>query len=253
MPLNPHLSELELVQAIDQELPPPQAALAEQHLNQCWRCRARRNQLEQAMSEFAALHSAQAPSSTPPEALLRARLRAESPHAAWSRTSVAIAAAGLAVAVVVFIASGRSVHAGSLPDVRFTPGAVRPISRDELCRANAADDRAIPGDLAARVFRQYGIEPRPKAYEVDYLISPSLGGADDIRNLWPQPYDGVWTARVKDALEDHLRGEVCAGRLDLPSVQREIAGDWIASYRRRFAASRPRPEHKAFVKDRPWE
>jgi len=46
----------------------------------------------------------------------------------------------------------------------------------------------------------------PKAYEVDYLITPALGGADDIGNLWPQSYSAtIWNARVKDALEDRLQ------------------------------------------------
>jgi hypothetical protein len=63
--------------------------------------------------------------------------------------------------------------------------------------------------------------------------APALGGPDDIRNLWPQPYvSTVRNARVKDELEDRLRDLVCGGQLDLAEEQRDISGDWIAEYER---------------------
>jgi hypothetical protein len=95
--------------------------------------------------------------------------------------------------------------------------------------------------MRERVFRAYGIANEdPGKYEVDYLITPALGGADDIRNLWPQPYvSTVWNARVKDELEDRLRDLVCAGQLDLPEAQREISTDWIAAYKKYFRTERP--------------
>jgi len=49
-------------------------------------------------------------------------------------------------------------------------------------------------------------------YEVDYLITPELGGADDIKNLWPQPFTAKnWSAYTKDDLEDRLHELVCSG------------------------------------------
>jgi hypothetical protein len=75
---------------------------------------------------------------------------------------------------------------------------------------------------------------------VDYLITPALGGADDIHNLWPQSYKAtVWNAEVKDALEDHLRNLVCGGELDLATAQREIATNWIEAYKKYFHTDRP--------------
>jgi hypothetical protein len=67
-----------------------------------------------------------------------------------------------------------------------------------------------------------------------------LGGADDIRNLWPEPYRSTaWNARVKDTLEERLHEMVCAGQLDLPTAQRDIATDWIAAYKKYFHTDRP--------------
>ena len=56
----------------------------------------------------------------------------------------------------------------------------------------------------------------PSEYELDYLITPELGGVGDARNLWPQRYDSdVWNARVKDDLERLLPRLVCDGAVDL--------------------------------------
>jgi hypothetical protein len=95
--------------------------------------------------------------------------------------------------------------------------------------------------LQRRVFEEYGIPgAEPRAYEVDYLITPALGGADDIRNLWPQSYSSaVWNARVKDALEDRLHDLVCGGNLDLVAAQRDISSDWIAAYKKYFQTDKP--------------
>jgi hypothetical protein len=32
------------------------------------------------------------------------------------------------------------------------------------------------------------------AYELDHLIPLELGGSNDLRNLWPQPFEGEWNA-----------------------------------------------------------
>jgi hypothetical protein len=49
-------------------------------------------------------------------------------------------------------------------------------------------------------------------------------------NLWPEPYDIVWNAHVKDRLEGRLHRMVCAGELDLATAQKAIAKDWISAY-----------------------
>jgi hypothetical protein len=116
------------------------------------------------------------------------------------------------------------------------------VTENELCSAAAATTApAVPVSLKRKVFELYGVTPpQPDAYEVDYLITPALGGADDIRNLWPQPYvSTVWNARVKDELEDRLRELVCGGQLDLAEAQRDISTDWIAAYKKYFQTDRP--------------
>ena len=77
-------------------------------------------------------------------------------------------------------------------------------------------------------------------YELDYLITPELGGAPDARNLWPQRYGSrVWNAHVKDDLERLLPRMVCNQEIRLETAQREIARDWIAAYRKYFKTDAP--------------
>jgi len=109
--------------------------------------------------------------------------------------------------------------------------------------------------VGRQVFDHYGIDrPRPRDYELDYLIAPELGGADDPRNYWPQPY-GVseWNAHVKDALEDRLHELVCENKLSLATAQHDISSNWIAAYKKYFQTQEPMASHRAFTKDRPWE
>jgi hypothetical protein len=131
----------------------------------------------------------------------------------------------------------------SAPEPRLTPGAVVLLGRAEVCAAERDNNRTVPGALQRRVFDEYGISSaNARAYEVDYLITPALGGSDDIRNLWPQPYAAtVWNAHVKDALEDRLRTMVCDGEVDLATAQHELSRDWISAYKKYFHTDRPRP------------
>lgn len=135
-----------------------------------------------------------------------------------------------------------------LPDRRLTPGAVRPVTAVEACRADRPLDPATDTGVLRQVFARYGIDHRRAAeYELDFLITPELGGAAEARNLWPQPYGAtIWNAYVKDELERHLRRMVCAGALDLATAQRDIATDWIGAYRRYFDTSRPRRDYRRF-------
>src|SRR5438309_91372 len=67
--------------------------------------------------------------------------------------------------------------------------------------------------------------------ELDHLISLELGGSpDDVANLWPEPWTGDANAHQKDAVETHLKTEVCRGAVALADAQRIIATDWYAVF-----------------------
>jgi hypothetical protein len=112
---------------------------------------------------------------------------------------------------------------------RPTPASHRALgkigSRDEICRLNVAEQGQsirIDWHSVSSINMEFMILTR--TYEVDYLISPSLGGSDDLQKSLAEPYaKGVWNANVKDALEDRLHELVCDGRIELSTAQQDIA------------------------------
>jgi hypothetical protein len=145
--------------------------------------------------------------------------------------------------VGIFLRKPASAAVVSVPNARLTPGATVLADRQTICQSANVKNKAVSIALQKKVFEEYGIRgAEPRFYEVDYLVTPALGGADDIRNLWPHSYSAVWNAKVKDDLEDRLREMVCSGELDLGQAQKNIATDWIAAYKKYFHTDQPLPK-----------
>ena len=258
---NSHLSDERLLLDIDGELSKQEEAQVKTHLGACWNCRTRRAELERAISEFVQTHQRRfekdLPPSAGPRALLKARLAdlAAKPSVGYPDWLLTIRGIAWPIAVFTFlILAVGLIRVGmdrirpfsrsaivALPDARLTPGATVLVSRLAVCAEPDTKNKAVPATLRKKVFDEYGIPGAdPAAYEVDYLVTPALGGADDIHNLWPHSYLATaWNARVKDELEDRLRDMVCDGSLDLTAAQREIATDWIAAYKKYFHTETP--------------
>jgi len=249
-PQDSHLSDQELILTADGELNPRRNAHVRSHLAACWQCRTRLRNMENAIADFVELHSAALNRQLPPvsraRALLKAQLADLRPQASSLRWNLAaqpaFALALAAAALVVFVYLWSRPTTGSIPLRQLTPGAVRSVAKSDVCTAGQNRAFVVPVALQRRVFEEYGIrDVPPNAYEVDYLITPELGGSSDIRNLWPEPYSStVWNAHVKDELEDRLHRMVCDGQIDLATAQHEIATDWIGAYKKYFNSSRPR-------------
>jgi len=259
-----HVADQELLLAADGELPSARAEEVASHLAECWTCRVRKGEIDESIRDFVHAYRGNLdpllPSAAGPRALLKAQLaemtaeRAAVPQgwrARWLQgPHLRYAGAALFVAVLALLIylrpafesrQGLRIVPVSFPEPSLTPGVAAAMNRDEICGSADPKNRIVPASLQRRVFEEYGIAgASPRAYEVDYLITPALGGADDIRNLWPQSYSSaVWNARVKDALEDRLHDLVCDGRLDLATAQRDISSDWIAAYKKYFETDRP--------------
>jgi hypothetical protein len=96
----------------------------------------------------------------------------------------------------------KSPEKGRVPDRYLIPGLTRPVSISEVCSMPHEEViREVPNSLRQQIFEEYGVKvTNEDDYEIDYLIAPGLGGADDIHNLWPEPYKSPeWNAPVKDA------------------------------------------------------
>jgi len=257
-----HLSDEDLLRYADGELSSWRVARIRAHLMACWECRSRKSQFEAAIADVVRVHHQTLDCALPPavgsRALLKARLAAAAAqprpfwrpilrtfaHAATYAVAMALLVVGFGFAAHRFSLSSRNVAPTEVPvpNRTLTPGAARPLSVAQLCAVNYSDDtHLVPAALRERVFREYGIAgSQSSEYELDYLISPQLGGTPDIHNLWPEPAaSGEWNMRAKDELEDRLHDLVCDGKIDLATAQRDLSTDWISAYQRYFHTDRP--------------
>jgi hypothetical protein len=252
-----HPSNQELLLAADGELSSRRAGRVQAHLSSCWHCRTRMQEIETTIAEFThafEIADESIPPNDGPRALLKARLEeARNTSRVWSWPGFRSAITALAILLIAFgtfigleLRMRQRAHADyaalARPRISLTPGAIRIVTRDEICSADTAERaRVVPASLKQKVFEEYGMsQAKADLFEVDYLVTPELGGAEDIRNLWPQPYEAtLWNAHVKDALEDRLHEMVCSGEIDLATAQHDIATDWISAYKKYFHTDRP--------------
>jgi anti-sigma factor RsiW len=273
-----HVSDEELLLATDGETR-VLAQRAQSHLQACARCRTRAAELESVLIDLARAERSSPDAELPPAAGARAMLRLRMAELSTGRPSFfswghisggfltgALGAATLAAVIVLagvmairhFTTAGAplllSLEHGELPNHVFTPGAARHASLAEVCTLSHEEvvKDVSPGERQ-KVFAEYGIpSAQSDRYEVDYLITPGLGGDDDIRNLWPEPYNAeMWNARKKDVLEERLHEMVCSHRLDLSVAQEAIASNWIAAYEKYVPATLPQdPDAKLSLQRR---
>lgn len=141
----------------------------------------------------------------------------------------------------------------TIPDPELTPGVARTdITQDNICKTKwGKDARHVSAAMKREAFTRYGLtgnadkscikDKNGRHCEIDHCISRELGGADDVDNLWPQPYGGKpWNASAKDRVENRLHKEVCAGSITLEQAQKEICSDYRIPYRRYFGEPKGR-------------
>lgn len=128
-----------------------------------------------------------------------------------------------------------------LNDLTVTPGATGTTPVATLCSTefHTGTIRDVSEELKQQVCAAYGIAKARctgENYEIDHLISLELGGSNDPKNLWPQPYQPLPGAREKDQVEDELHRQVCAETTNdarqqkLQELQKSISTDWYTIY-----------------------
>lgn len=269
-----HLSDEVLLRVIDHELSPRRFKRAGQHLNGCQTCRARLARIERTVAILSDAQRADLDRPLPPAAPARARLAQRMAEGGsgsrdqvvrltvpdWMRASRRLY--GTAVVLLALVAGltlqserqpPKTVSSDAsgvflLPRADLTPGATASVTLQDICGPQRyGRTQPIPGTVHQAVFTWYGADyDRAAEYELDYLITPELGGVADARNLWPQPFTRTrWNAYVKDELERLLHGLVCEERIELATAQREMASDWIAAYKRYFNTESPLRDYDA--------
>jgi hypothetical protein len=240
-----HIADADLLGLIDTEISTAEAEQIADHLECCRTCKTRYHDLHRVSEDVARLSRPVGSLSTVAEARQRISdtMKADIERRWTWRAPLVLAATA---ALMFFVARHESailhrsliVERGALPIASLTPGLAQHVSTDELCGREPRAIPEVPAGVRIQVLRDYGMEDVPATdYELDYLITPELGGLADRRNLWPEPYGlRSWNARAKDVLENQLPRLVCSGELDLATAQREIASNWISAYKKYMAA-----------------
>jgi len=140
--------------------------------------------------------------------------------------------------------------AACYPDPTKTPGCIIPqVTAEQVTTTGYTETaRHVSKQLKWRVFILYGFaavgEPLDAQrmrdlehqFEIDHFISLELGGSNDIKNLWPQPYAApvvegqTLGARQKDVVETGLHRLIKQGKLSLADAQAIIRTDWVKAY-----------------------
>jgi anti-sigma factor RsiW len=158
-----HLSDRDILLAVDGELPSRRASIVRKHLAACWTCRARMAEIEGAIAQFVGMSRDLGPPLPPAHASrtqLTAQLhelsRASRPVHSFRlfRWRLNLGNLVLVSTALVLVALGaltltvrrRSSHrefappsseseAVSVPRVSLTPGVVRPVSTRDVCNS----------------------------------------------------------------------------------------------------------------------
>jgi hypothetical protein len=246
-----HPHDEDLLRLVDRELDAARSGDIERHLEDCSECMVRYRVLTNTSSEAAGLwHNGWrvADSIAAREHLHQTMADTTARrHARWAPIAMTLSAVLLFLtaryesALVGQAMNAKALERQALPVASITPGAARPVSVQDVCLGRRRIAPPIPEATRRQVLRDYGMEHVPdNEYELDYLITPELGGIADRRNLWPELYGSQsWNAYVKDALEHALPRLVCRGDIDLATAQRQMATNWIAAYRKYLSTERP--------------
>ena len=153
--------------------------------------------------------------------------------------------------IALLLWSGLATAAPAvLPNLELTPGVARTdLTIEKICHTKwGLDKRHVTAVMKREVEKAYHFkasECPSGRVEIDHLISRELGGADDVKNLWPQCYEKhikgkhpsqvkEWGAYKKDRLENRLNKELCAGHLSLKAARKAETEDWRVAYKQYF-------------------
>lgn len=182
-------------------------------------------------------------------------------------TTYRVIRSALAVAALtIFTVSTSGVASATgwpkQPDSATTPGKVRTdLSLHKICTTKwGLDERSVTSAMKASVRETYHFKDsscpitpykgkQVRRAEIDHLVPRSLGGADDVANLWPECYEPIKAqksaqldgAHKKDRLETALHKQICAKGLTatkasalLHQYQNDFKTDWKALYTRTY-------------------
>src|SRR5471032_3458172 len=110
--------------------------------------------------------------------------------------------------------------AAQLPSSFQTLGANGKANDAQVCAADfEASVKPIAKWQKEQALERYGKRPEDFTGDLDYLIPVSLGGSNDVENLWPLPDNKDMGPAQKKELDLKLHQMVCDKTLTLKAAQ----------------------------------
>ncbi len=128
----------------------------------------------------------------------------------------------------------------SIPNNVFTPGSILTTDVNVICVPNYSKSvRDVSGKMKNKIYGLYDIPKNERGTvegrltsKIDHLIPLSIGGSNDITNLWPHYYnpDDGYGVLAKNKIENRLHKLVCNGEISVEEAQSCIVDDWRECY-----------------------
>jgi hypothetical protein len=115
------------------------------------------------------------------------------------------------------------------PNKILTPGVILTMDSVFICNQGYLEKiRNVPESLIEQVFKDYKIKYPPKnnTYVIDHWIALEVGGSNDKKNLWPQPYED---GQKKNKVEKYLYSRICNRTMNMSEAQSRIK-NWTYTY-----------------------
>lgn len=93
--------------------------------------------------------------------------------------------------------------------------------------ADVRPSSSVTGKIKRDMMKAIGTELPASAFQLDHLVSLTLGGHPTSTNLWLQP---IVEAHKKDRYEKYLWKQVCSGEVGLREAQDRIFSNWEYYY-----------------------
>jgi hypothetical protein len=152
---------------------------------------------------------------------------------------------GVALLLFVSLASAPSSTAADpgLPNAKVTPGALNPLVSQStvgstICVIGYTKTIRPPASYTSplkyhQLHSGYSVagDTAMADYEEDHLVPLEVGGnPTSVKNLWPEPRFGSWSAAKKDRLENKMHLLVCSGQVSLAVAQKVFMQNWELGY-----------------------
>ncbi len=131
-----------------------------------------------------------------------------------------------------------------LPNKDVTPGAILNTDLSKVCVSNYSKGvRDVSESLKKKVYKLYNVPVEQRGSyngvmvsKIDHLVPLSIGGANDITNLWPHYFNvpSGYGVLKKNKLENYIKVKMCNGGITQEKAFQCFTNNWIDCYKEQF-------------------